>query len=80
MVGDRPSSGPLRLGEPTYKLPEPPAPAVVEPVFTVSEDRRTTGRVIAYALLLLLLVAAAWFFMSHTGSLSDAPTVGAPRV
>ena len=80
MVGDRPPPGPLRLGEPTYKMPEPPAPEVVEPVLTVSADRRTTGRVIAYALLLLLVVAAAWFIMSHTGAVPDAPTVGGPRV
>jgi hypothetical protein len=80
MVGNRASPGPLRLGEPTYKMPEPPAPEVVEPVVTVSADRRTTGRVIAYALLLLLVVALAWFIVSHTGPLSDAPTAGAPRV
>src|SRR5580765_1674117 len=76
MVGDRPSPGPLRLGEPTYKMPEPPAPEVVEPVFTVSPDRRTTGQLIAYALLVLLVVAAAWFIMSHTGSPADAPSAG----
>ena len=80
MVGARQSHGPLRLGEPTYKLPEPPAPEVVEPVVTVSPERRSTGQVIAYALLLLLVIAAAWFIVSHTGGASDASTASAPKV
>ena len=80
MVGARQSHGPLRLGEPTYKLPEPPAPEVVEPVVTVSPERRSTGQVIAYALLLLLVIAAAWFIVSHTGGASDASTGSAPKV
>jgi len=79
MIGARPA-GPLRLGEPTYRLPEPPAPEIVEPVLTVSPERRSTGQVIAYALLVLLVVAAAWFIVSHTGGASDAPTASAPKI
>jgi protein phosphatase len=79
MVGARPA-GPLRLGEPTYKLPEPPAPEVVAPAVTVSPERRSTGQVIAYALLLLLVIAAAWFIVSHTGGATDAPTASAPKI
>ena len=79
MVNARPSPGPLRLGEPTYKMPEPPAPEVVEPAVVVSPQRRSTGQMIAYALLVLLVVAAAWFIVSHTGSVPDAPSATAPR-
>ena len=53
---------------------------MVEPVVTFSPERRSTGQVIAYALLLLLVIAAAWFIVSHTGAAADAPTLSAPKV
>ena len=79
IVGTRPPSGPLRLGEPTTR--EPPVAEIEEaplPV-AVSPERRNVGQLIAFALLALFILAAGWFIVRHTGGNVDATNASAPK-
>ena len=59
--------------------PEPAAPPP-EPVVEVSEARRSTGRLIAVALLLALIIGAAWYVFAKLRITTGSPTTTPPGI
>jgi len=81
-------------GTPTEPIPVTPRPRITQPVPdeiataiteelpaapTVSPERRSAGRLIAFGLLALMIVAAAWFITRRVGTSRDTTSATAPK-
>ena len=78
-VQPRPRATPTAPPAPPPVEPEPPTP-LPEPVVEVSEARRSTGRLIAVALLLALIVGAAWYVFAKLRISAGIPTTTPPGI
>jgi len=78
-VQPRPRATPTAPPAPPPLEPEPPTP-LPEPVVEVSEARRSTGRLIAVALLLALIVGAAWYVFAKLRITAGIPTTTPPGI
>jgi PPM family protein phosphatase len=66
------------LNPPAPPVEPQPADALPEPVIDVSPARRSTGRLIAVALLLALIIGAAWYVFAKLRITAGIPTTTPP--
>ena len=64
---------------PPVSRTKPPEPIPQEPIVYVSPSRRSTGRLIAVALLLALIMGAAWYVVNKVRDTTAPPTAPAPK-
>jgi PPM family protein phosphatase len=76
-VQRRPRATPTTPPPPPPAEPEPVEPEP-EPVIEVSEARRSTGRLVAVALLLALIIGAAWYAFAKLRITIGIPTTTPP--
>jgi serine/threonine protein phosphatase PrpC len=75
----RPRTTGPRSTDPSREQPRPSAPADYAPTPSVSPERRSAGRLIAFGLFALMVVAAAWLVTHHFGGAKDTTSSSAPR-
>jgi serine/threonine protein phosphatase PrpC len=64
--------------DPALRPTKRTTPVTSDPVVEVSPERRSTGRLIAMALLAVLVVGAAWYVVSKVRSSTNTPTSTTP--
>jgi len=64
---------------PAVNRTKPTEPIPQEPIVYVSPSRRSTGRLIAVALLLALILGAAWYVVNKVRETTAPPTAPAPK-